>query len=68
MGDKKALAKAQQRGMALYNGKAGCIQCHNGALASDQKFYSPGACRSTEASRTDRSARSRIAGSTTRRA
>ncbi|MGE0671432.1 MAG: cytochrome-c peroxidase [Methylibium sp.] len=42
-GDKKALSDAQQRGMALYNGKAGCIQCHNGALASDQKFHRLGA-------------------------
>lgn len=41
-GDKKALSGAQQRGMALYNGKAGCIQCHNGALASDQKFHALG--------------------------
>jgi cytochrome c peroxidase len=41
-GDKKALSDAQQRGMALYNGKAGCIQCHNGALASDQRFHALG--------------------------
>lgn len=41
-GDRKALSDAQQRGMALYNGKAGCIQCHNGALASDQKFHALG--------------------------
>jgi cytochrome c peroxidase len=41
-GDKKALDDAQQRGMALYNGKAGCLQCHNGALASDQRFYALG--------------------------
>ena len=41
-GDRKALTDAQQRGMALYNGKAGCIQCHNGALASDQKFHALG--------------------------
>ena len=38
-GDRKALSEGQLRGMALYNGKAGCIQCHNGALASDQKFH-----------------------------
>jgi cytochrome c peroxidase len=42
MGDKNALNESQKRGMALYNGKAGCIQCHNGPLASDQKFYSLG--------------------------
>ncbi|MBI2314036.1 MAG: cytochrome-c peroxidase [Betaproteobacteria bacterium] len=42
MGDKNALSDAQKRGMALYNGKAGCILCHNGPLASDQKFYALG--------------------------
>ena len=41
-GDKSALSEGAQRGMELYNGKAGCIQCHNGPLASDQRFYSLG--------------------------
>ncbi len=41
-GDKTALSEAQQRGLALYNGKAGCIQCHNGALASNQRLYALG--------------------------
>jgi cytochrome c peroxidase len=41
-GDKKALSEPAQRGMAVFHGKAGCIQCHNGPLASDQKFYSLG--------------------------
>lgn len=41
-GDKKALTDSQQRGLAIYNGKANCIQCHNGALASDQKFHALG--------------------------
>ena len=41
-GDKKALSDSAKRGMAVYNGKGGCIQCHNGALASDQKFYALG--------------------------
>jgi cytochrome c peroxidase len=41
-GDKGALSDQQQRGMALYNGKAGCIQCHNGALASDQDYHNVG--------------------------
>ncbi|WP_127477734.1 cytochrome-c peroxidase [Sulfurivermis fontis] len=41
-GDKEALSASQLRGMKLYNGKAGCIQCHNGPLASDQKFYALG--------------------------
>jgi cytochrome c peroxidase len=42
MGDKNALTDSQKRGLALFNGKAGCIQCHNGPLASDQKFYALG--------------------------
>ncbi len=41
-GDKKALDDSQKRGMALFNGKAACIQCHNGPLASDQKFHDLG--------------------------
>jgi cytochrome c peroxidase len=41
-GDKKALSDSAQRGMAVFHGKGGCIQCHNGPLASDQKFYSVG--------------------------
>lgn len=41
-GDQGALDDSQKRGMALFNGKAACIQCHNGALASDQKFYNTG--------------------------
>ena len=41
-GDKAALSDAAVRGMALFNGKAGCIQCHNGPLASDQRFHSLG--------------------------
>jgi cytochrome c peroxidase len=39
MGDQNALDAAQKRGLELFNGKAGCIACHNGPLASDQKFY-----------------------------
>ncbi len=41
-GDKKALNAQQQRGMALFTGKAGCIRCHNGAMATDEKFYNLG--------------------------
>jgi cytochrome c peroxidase len=42
MGDKKARNDSQKKGMALYNGKANCIACHNGPLASDQRFYATG--------------------------
>ncbi|HYD94551.1 MAG TPA: cytochrome c peroxidase [Noviherbaspirillum sp.] len=41
-GDKGALNASQKRGMALYNGKANCLSCHSGPLASDQKFYALG--------------------------
>ncbi len=41
-GDKKALTKQQVKGMELFNGKANCVACHNGALASDQKNYNIG--------------------------
>lgn len=41
-GDKKALSAQQIRGMKLFNGKANCIACHNGALATDQKYHNLG--------------------------
>lgn len=41
-GDTAALSDAAQRGMNLFNGSAGCISCHNGALVSDQGFYNIG--------------------------
>ncbi|HRP94867.1 MAG TPA: cytochrome c peroxidase [Rhodocyclaceae bacterium] len=41
-GDKTAMSESAVRGYQLFNGKAACIQCHNGPLASDQRFYSVG--------------------------
>ncbi|WP_373504201.1 cytochrome-c peroxidase [Aestuariivirga sp.] len=41
-GDAAAMSDEAKRGMDLFNGKAGCISCHNGALVSDQKFYNIG--------------------------
>ncbi len=38
-GDKKALSTTAQRGMRLFENKAGCIQCHNGPLLSDQDYH-----------------------------
>ncbi|MDP6046721.1 MAG: cytochrome-c peroxidase, partial [Phycisphaerae bacterium] len=40
--DDEALDEAQVRGLDLFNGKARCIMCHNGRLASDEKFYNLG--------------------------
>jgi len=41
-GDKSALNEEQLRGKAIFEGKGGCIQCHNGALASNENFYNIG--------------------------
>jgi len=41
-GDKTALSEEQIRGKKLFEGKAGCIQCHNGAMATDMQYYNIG--------------------------
>ncbi|MDE2928261.1 MAG: c-type cytochrome [Acidobacteriota bacterium] len=41
-GDKKALSESAKRGLALFRGKAGCVQCHNGALLSDEDYHNVG--------------------------
>lgn len=41
-GDKTALSKKQLRGMKLFTGKANCIQCHNGPMASNERYYNLG--------------------------
>ena len=38
-GDESALSESAQRGMQLFVGEAGCVQCHRGPLLSDGKFY-----------------------------
>lgn len=42
MGEAGALSPAAAEGLRLFQGKAGCIQCHDGALLSDQKFHALG--------------------------
>ncbi len=44
-GDEAALSDQQKRGLALFQGKAQCIQCHNGPLLSDEKYYNIGVPR-----------------------
>ena len=41
-GETDALSDEQIAGMELFNGKAGCIQCHNGAQATNEKYYNLG--------------------------
>ena len=41
-GDKAALSEEQVRGKAVFEGKGGCIQCHNGALTTNQEYVNIG--------------------------
>jgi cytochrome c peroxidase len=41
-GDKSALSASAKRGLKLFNGKALCIKCHNGALFSDESYHNLG--------------------------
>jgi len=42
-GDKDAINESEQRGFALFVGKARCSQCHGGPLFTDEKFHNTGA-------------------------
>jgi cytochrome c peroxidase len=42
-GDATALSAEQKAGMALFEGKAGCVACHAGATLSDGKQHATGA-------------------------
>ncbi|MCY4160194.1 MAG: cytochrome-c peroxidase [Bacteroidetes bacterium] len=41
-GDKSALRPAERRGLSLFEGKAGCIHCHNGFLLTSLIFENNG--------------------------
>lgn len=41
-GDQRALSTEAKRGLDLFKGKAGCIQCHSGSLFSDGKYHALG--------------------------
>ncbi len=41
-GDATAMSPDAVAGMVLFEGKAGCIQCHSGPLLSDEKYYNLG--------------------------
>lgn len=41
-GDAQALTRAEQRGAALFVGKAHCVDCHAGPYFSDEKFHNVG--------------------------
>jgi cytochrome c peroxidase len=41
-GDSAALDRAEQRGAALFVGKARCVECHTGPYLSDEAFHNVG--------------------------
>ncbi|MCE2457519.1 MAG: c-type cytochrome [Dehalococcoidia bacterium] len=41
-GDTDALSTQARRGLDLFEGKAGCVQCHSGDLLSDGQFHNLG--------------------------
>lgn len=41
-GDSGTISDAAKRGLELFSGKAGCLNCHNGALVSDDRYYNIG--------------------------
>jgi cytochrome c peroxidase len=41
-GDDSALSRAEQRGAALFAGKANCASCHSGPYLSDERFHNVG--------------------------
>jgi cytochrome c peroxidase len=47
-GDASALSKQAIAGLELFNGKANCIECHNGQMLSDEKYYNIGVPRPFE--------------------
>lgn len=49
-GNTAAMSSAAMRGLDLFMGKANCVQCHNGALLSDDAFHNTSVPPNPEAS------------------
>ena len=47
-GDQDAISEEAQRGYELFQGKAGCLACHNGPLVSDDGFHATGVPQNDE--------------------
>lgn len=47
-GDEKAVSEKAKAGLALFTGKAGCVQCHNGPMLTDERFYDLGVADAPE--------------------
>ncbi|MBI3781115.1 MAG: cytochrome-c peroxidase [candidate division NC10 bacterium] len=48
MGNQSALSPQAKRGLALFEGKALCIQCHSGPLLSDESYHNLAVPRNPE--------------------
>jgi cytochrome c peroxidase len=47
-GDKSALSEQAVQGMKLFTSKANCIECHNGPMLTDERYYNLGSPRPVE--------------------
>lgn len=47
-GDSGALSAQAIKGFELFNGKGNCVECHNGPVLSDEKYYNLGLPRPVE--------------------
>ncbi len=47
-GDKSALSAKAIKGKELFEGKGNCIECHNGPMLTDEKYYNLGLSRAPE--------------------
>ncbi|MEE9261097.1 MAG: cytochrome c peroxidase [Dehalococcoidia bacterium] len=45
-GDKEALSKKAKEGLMIFQGKAKCIECHNGPLFTDESYHNIGVGKS----------------------
>jgi cytochrome c peroxidase len=50
-GDISALSVAEQSGLRLFTGKAGCANCHIGSNFTDERFHNTGAGKGSDAGR-----------------
>jgi cytochrome c peroxidase len=50
-GDESALGAAAKRGFGLFNGKARCVECHNGYALSDGSFHDIGSAQGDDIGR-----------------
>lgn len=47
-GDASALSEKAVKGFEVFNGKGNCVECHNGPMLSDEKYYNIGLPRPLE--------------------